>query len=580
MRRRKSQKAGKVKAFKAQKVSLFLWALYSLLLFAIFSAFAAPSALAATYYIDSAAGSNSNNGTSTSTPWKTVAKVNGSSFLAGDQILFKRGGTWNETLNVPASGASGNPLVFGAYGTGTDPIFDEQGVRTNAVVSNAKSYITIQDIQMQNSGDALISVTNSVNCIIQRNTLRNAATHGIQFAGSQNIGVQVLNNTIQDDPGRPAGGTGVLCSSGSQCDGAIIEGNTITRAGDVRKSGVILFDSSNVAIRYNTVTYNAIGFQLHTAYKAITGSAIYGNSIINTKNGDAEGIELTGCTDALGKYSESKCLSASDDTFLVTADVYNNFCSNPNTSSANDCIGGVLTSNLRIYNNVIIGPAQFGVHVTKGEAEISFGCDGTLMYNNSVYGVQVGLSPDGCRNAVMRNNIISTSPVGAATGNGGACVESHNTYFNTARDTIGAPACLSQGNLLTSDPRFAVVRPTAAAHFKLQPGSPAIDTGMSLGAPFQTAALDPTDTTFPYATVNQGSYGSGWERGAFAFLSPAASPCDVNQDGITNVMDVQGIVNQALGATCKNDVDHDGKCTIADVQKVINAALGGTCGAN
>jgi hypothetical protein len=47
--------------------------------------------------------------------------VNGSTFAAGDQILFKRGQVWNESLVPPSSGASGNPIVFDAYGTGEAP---------------------------------------------------------------------------------------------------------------------------------------------------------------------------------------------------------------------------------------------------------------------------------------------------------------------------------------------------------------------------------------------------------------------------------------------------------------------------
>jgi parallel beta-helix repeat protein len=74
------------------------------------------------YYVDSAAGSDSNSGTSSSAPWRTVAKVNSSSFVAGDHILFKRGGTWHELLSPNSSGEAGNPIVIDAYGSGAAPI--------------------------------------------------------------------------------------------------------------------------------------------------------------------------------------------------------------------------------------------------------------------------------------------------------------------------------------------------------------------------------------------------------------------------------------------------------------------------
>ena len=77
-----------------------------------------------TYYVDNCnvTGNDTNNGTSASTPWLTINKVNTSSFNPGDSILFRRGCTWREQLTVPSSGSAGSPITFGAYGTGADPI--------------------------------------------------------------------------------------------------------------------------------------------------------------------------------------------------------------------------------------------------------------------------------------------------------------------------------------------------------------------------------------------------------------------------------------------------------------------------
>jgi hypothetical protein len=75
-----------------------------------------------TYYVDSAAGIDSNNGTTLQTPWKTVAKVNAAALAAGDTVLFKRGGVWTESLAPAASGTSGNPIAFDAYGVGPAPL--------------------------------------------------------------------------------------------------------------------------------------------------------------------------------------------------------------------------------------------------------------------------------------------------------------------------------------------------------------------------------------------------------------------------------------------------------------------------
>jgi M6 family metalloprotease-like protein len=57
------------------------------------------------------------------------------------------------------------------------------------------------------------------------------------------------------------------------------------------------------------------------------------------------------------------------------------------------------------------------------------------------------------------------------------------------------------------------------------------------------------------------------------------SPCDLNQDGSTNVVDVQQSVNRALGITpcTTGDLDGNGSCNVVDLQRVVTAVLGGAC---
>src|SRR5674476_1471227 len=80
-------------------------------------------ASATDYYISSS-GNDANNGLSSSTPWKTIAKVNSAFSLLkpGDRILFNRGNTFYGTITVTKSGSAGNPITIGAYGTGSNPI--------------------------------------------------------------------------------------------------------------------------------------------------------------------------------------------------------------------------------------------------------------------------------------------------------------------------------------------------------------------------------------------------------------------------------------------------------------------------
>ena len=71
---------------------------------------------------------------------------------------------------------------------------------------------------------------------------------------------------------------------------------------------------------------------------------------------------------------------------------------------------------------------------------------------------------------------------------------------------------------------------------------------------------------------------SGYAVHLYKVTSSAPSPCDVNGDGVTNGADVTAAINQALGVSaCTADLDKDLQCSVVDVQRVINAALGGQC---
>jgi parallel beta-helix repeat protein len=110
--------------FFVKKIPCIVFFLGFLVASVVFPRILVKQAYAATYYVDSIAGLNTNNGTSSSTPWQTIAKVNSSTFSPGDNILFKAGDTWREELMPPSSGASGTPITFGSYGSGVQPVID------------------------------------------------------------------------------------------------------------------------------------------------------------------------------------------------------------------------------------------------------------------------------------------------------------------------------------------------------------------------------------------------------------------------------------------------------------------------
>ncbi len=88
----------------------------------IFSVFSL-AVTAADYYVSSA-GNDLADGRSSSTPWRTILKVNSefSKLNSGDRILFKSGDTFYGGLVITKSGISGNPITIGSYDTGTKPV--------------------------------------------------------------------------------------------------------------------------------------------------------------------------------------------------------------------------------------------------------------------------------------------------------------------------------------------------------------------------------------------------------------------------------------------------------------------------
>lgn len=134
----------------------------SLLAAALAVAFLAADASATDYYVDSIAGDDDNNGTSESTPWQSLTKVNGVIFLPGDNVLFKRGREWSGTL-YPKSGTTfatitdgsgsgpSSRVTFDAYGDPEDPkpIINGGGAAVAVQIIN-KQYFTFRNFHVTN----------------------------------------------------------------------------------------------------------------------------------------------------------------------------------------------------------------------------------------------------------------------------------------------------------------------------------------------------------------------------------------------------------------------------------------------
>ncbi len=131
-------------------------------------------ASAATYYI-SANGSDSNNGTSQSSPWATFAYAMGQ--LSANDTLYLMDGTYTKRnagmLIVTVSGTNGNPITFKALNDG-QAIVDGRDSAKPCLVSGQND-ITIEGIRFENSNANVVAVSGgSIRIIFRRCSAKDA----------------------------------------------------------------------------------------------------------------------------------------------------------------------------------------------------------------------------------------------------------------------------------------------------------------------------------------------------------------------------------------------------------------------
>src|SRR5205809_7490001 len=77
--------------------------------------------LGASYYLDCANGRDSASGNSSTSAWRSLERLQSTTFRPGDRILLRRGTKCTGMLAPRGSGAPGAPVVLDAYGSGPLP---------------------------------------------------------------------------------------------------------------------------------------------------------------------------------------------------------------------------------------------------------------------------------------------------------------------------------------------------------------------------------------------------------------------------------------------------------------------------
>lgn len=274
--------------------------LLALLLTATAWILAAPPAMAAptTYYLDATGGNDSNTGTSPSSAWRSLQKVNATTFQPGDAILLRAGAVWNGQLWPKGSGTSAARIRLDRYGDGAKPMVNGGGNIQGTVYLRDQPYWEIRNLEVTNNkgttardmyvgikahnttGGPLNGITIAGNTIHDIRGLQSGfygQNGGIAVVADPNNsywnGVRVENNTIY-----AVDRIGIFVGPAIQINGAafwqslphtndvVIQNNTVDDSGG---DGILNFITSNVTVQHNVVSNS--GGRVHNRDSDHTG---------------------------------------------------------------------------------------------------------------------------------------------------------------------------------------------------------------------------------------------------------------------------------------------------------------------
>jgi hypothetical protein len=493
------------------------------------------------YYVSNS-GSDSNNGTSPDSPWKTIAHVNAQSFNPGDSIFFQAGGMWREELSMPYSwtGSQANPITFGSYGTGNLPIISG---------SNLLSIFT------PSSGAYYTPYTTAPNQIF-RNGLRlyRVATQGTLVTGTWWLDTNNFRIWVYDNPSgqtleasqrtnaiySACSATVYITLSGLQTeqangDGIVTCGGGVwTLTGGVSNnnwgSGVHLQDSiAPSTITNYTANYNgADGFELYDTPGLVISDVTANYNVQQPADLYLAGIKWdpssgsvspivensTACHNAIaqpgyGMPSQASYITGSG----IWADtIGTGWIVRNNTTCGNNERGIDIDADnyAFVYGNVSYSNLESGIIAY---ADASSSMTGHQIFNNTVWGNKTGIvmqGPDagetigGCESNHVQNNISYDSTnydfqanVGCENpgSDGSGNIYTYNAFGGAAANFIlwgnlqysayadwetatGNCGTIGCAHSMESDPMLV---DASGALFSLQSGSPAIGAGVGGG---------------------------------------------------------------------------------------------------
>ncbi|WP_064692045.1 right-handed parallel beta-helix repeat-containing protein [Rhizobium aegyptiacum] len=194
------------------------------------------------YYVNSAAGSDRNSGTTQNSAFATLSKVESLTLKPGDSVLLAKGSVFNEQFDIKYSGSESAPITIGSYGTGAAPVIHSGG---DGIHSLYASNIVIENLNISNTGGPGIYAGNVKNWTVRdveiAKTGLSESDGAVTFRSSQNV-------TIQDSKIMGVNGDGFWIE---KVNGIKLLNNTVTSANGSRADAVQINDSSNILVKGN-----------------------------------------------------------------------------------------------------------------------------------------------------------------------------------------------------------------------------------------------------------------------------------------------------------------------------------------
>lgn len=104
------------------------------------------------YYVDANEGNDDADGLSSTTPWKSLAKVESTFLNQGDQVLLKKGSIFKESLYLKVIPQNTTSITkLSTYGEGENPIIDAEGKESFDLMIFNTPYIEVSNLTFTHS---------------------------------------------------------------------------------------------------------------------------------------------------------------------------------------------------------------------------------------------------------------------------------------------------------------------------------------------------------------------------------------------------------------------------------------------